>query len=132
MTVPERRRALQAFEVVAYVERGRQPVDERVTIELRGSPTGDGWEPDVEYTLPSDHELAERIAAEFAAAGLNISDVAERIAAWTAKYADSKIVIEPIKPSDEHKKAAEAIFGSLERASRKRDREAKQKTKTAA
>jgi hypothetical protein len=97
MTVPERRRALQAFEVVAYVERGRQPVDERVTIELRGSPTGDGWEPDVEYTLPSDHELAEQIAAEFAAAGLNISDVAERIAAWTAKHADAKIVIEPIK-----------------------------------
>src|SRR6266852_2275389 len=64
MTVPERRRALQAFEVVAYVERGRQPVDERLTIHLRGSPVSDGWEPDVEYTLPSDQELAEKIAAE--------------------------------------------------------------------
>lgn len=26
MTVPERRRALQAFEVMAYVKRGRQPL----------------------------------------------------------------------------------------------------------
>ena len=120
MSVPERRRALQAFEVVAYVERGRQPVDERVTIELRGSPAGDGWEPDVEYTLPSDQELAEQITAEFAAAGLNIPNVAERIAAWNAKYADAKIVIEPIKLSDEDKAAAEAIFGPLERTLRKR------------
>jgi hypothetical protein len=38
MTVSERRRALQSFEVTAYVERGRQPVDERVTIEMRGAP----------------------------------------------------------------------------------------------
>jgi hypothetical protein len=103
MSVPERRRALQAFEVVAYVERGRQPVDERVTIELRGSPVGEGWEPDVEYTVPSDQELADQITAEYAAAGLNIPNVAERIAAWKAKYADAKIVIEPLKLSDEDK-----------------------------
>ena len=131
MSVSERRRALQAFDVVAYVERGRQPLDERVTIELRGSPTGDGWEPDVDYTLPSDQELAEQITAEFAAAGLNIPNVAERIAAWNAKYADAKIVIEPIKLSDEDNKAAEAIFGPLERTLRKRQREAKRKAKTA-
>src|SRR5712691_8392328 len=124
LTVPERRRALQAFEVVAYVERGRQPVDERVTIELRGSPTGDGWEPDVEYRLPSDQELAEQIAAEFAAAGLNITNVAERIAAWTAKHADTRIVIKPLKLTDEDKKAAEAIFGPLELTHRKRERKA--------
>ncbi|MBA3567712.1 MAG: hypothetical protein H0W31_12805 [Actinobacteria bacterium] len=132
MTVPERRRALQAFEVVAYVERGRQPLDERLTIELRGSPVSDGWEPDVEYTLPSDQELAEKIAAEYAAAGLNIPNVAERIAAWKAKYADAKIVIEPLKLSDEDRATAEAIFGPLERTLRKREREAKRKAKTAA
>jgi DNA invertase Pin-like site-specific DNA recombinase len=132
MSVPERRRVFQAFEVVAYVGRGRQPVDERLTIELRGSPVGDGWEPDVEYTLPSDQELAEQIAAEFAAAGLNIPNVAERIAAWKARYADAKIVIEPLKLSDEDKAAAEAIFGPLERTLRKREREAKRKAKTAA
>src|SRR5206468_3613478 len=106
--------------------------DERVTIELRGSPVSDGWEPDVEYTLPSDQELAETIAAEFAAAGLNIPNVAERIAAWKAKYADTKIVIEPIKLSDEDKATEEAIFGPLERTLRKREREAKRKAKTAA
>ncbi|HLG10106.1 MAG TPA: recombinase family protein [Gaiellaceae bacterium] len=134
MSVPERRRALQAFEVAAYVERGRQPLDERVTIELRGSPVSDGWEPDVDYVLPSDQELAEKIAAEFAAAGLSTSvkEVAERIAAWTAKYADAKIVIEPLKLSDEDRATAEAIFGPLERAFRKRQREAKRKPKTAA
>jgi hypothetical protein len=132
MTVPERRRALQAFEVAAYVKRGRQPVDERVTIELRGSPAGDGWEPDVEYTLPSDQELAEQITAEFAAAGLNIPNVAERITAWNAKYADAKVVIEPIKLSPEMEATAEAIFGPLERTLRKREREAKRKPKTAA
>ncbi len=124
MSVPERRRALQAFEVVAQVERGRQPLDERVTIELRGSPTGDGWEPDVEYRLPSDQELAEQIAAEFAAAGLNITNVAGRIAAWTAKHADTRIVIKPLKLTDEDKKAAEAIFGPLEPTPRKRARKA--------
>jgi Recombinase/Recombinase zinc beta ribbon domain len=123
MTVPERRRALHAFEVVAYVERGRQPVDERVTIELRGSPVADGWEPDVEHTLPSDEELAERITAEFAAAGLSITNVAERIAAWKAKYADAKIVIKPIVLSEEDKAAEGAIFGPLERALRKRARQ---------
>jgi hypothetical protein len=134
MSVPERRRALQAFEVVAYVERGRQSVDERLTIELRGSPVSDGWEPDVEYTLPSDQELAEKIAAEFAAAGISTSvkEVAERIAAWTAKYADAKIVIEPLKLSDEDRATAEAIFGPLERTLRKREREAKRKPKAAA
>jgi DNA invertase Pin-like site-specific DNA recombinase len=132
MTVPERRRALQAFEVAAYVKRGRQPVDERVTIELRGSPAGDGWEPDVEYTLPSDQELAEQITAEFAAAGLNIPNVAERITVWNAKYADAKVVIEPIKLSPEMEATAEAIFGPLERTLRKREREAKRKPKTAA
>jgi DNA invertase Pin-like site-specific DNA recombinase len=131
MTIPERRRALQALEVVAYVERGRQPADERVTIELRGSPVSDGWEPDVEYTLPSDQELAEKITAEFAAAGLNIPNVAERIAAWKAKYADAKIVIEPIKLSDEDEAAEEAIFGPLARALRKRARQPKQEPKTA-
>jgi len=123
LTVPERRRALQAFEVVAYVERGRQPADERVTIELRGSPVADGWEPDVEYTLPSDEELAERITAEFAAAGIVITNVAERIAAWKAKYADVKIVIKPIVLSEEDKVTEEAIFGPLERALRKRARQ---------
>ena len=132
MSVPERRRALQAFEVVAHVERGRQPADERVTIELRGAPVADGWEPDVEHTLPSDQELAEKITAEFAAAGLNIPNVAERIAAWKAKYADAKIVIKPLTLSDEDKKAAEAIFGPLERTLRKRQREAKRKPKAAA
>jgi len=123
MTVPERRRALQAFEVVAYVERGRQPADERVTIELRGSPVANGWEPDVEYTLPSDEELAERITAEFAAAGIVITNVAERIAAWKAKHADAKIVIKPIVLSEEDKATEEAIFGPLERALRKRARQ---------
>ena len=132
MTVPERRRALQAFEVVAYVERGRQPVDERLTIELRGSPVSDGWEPDVEYTVPSDQELAEKIAAEYAAAGLNIPNVAERIAAWKAKYVDAKIVIEPLKLSDEDRATAEAIFGPLERTLRKREREAKRKPRATA
>ena len=132
MSVPERRRALQAFEVVGYVERGRQPVDERVTIELRGSPVGDGWEPDVEYKVPSDQELAEQITAEFAAAGIVIPNVAERIAAWKAKYADAKIVIEPLKLSEEDKATEEAIFGPLERALRKRQREAKRKPKAAA
>jgi hypothetical protein len=132
MTIPGRRRALQAFEVVAHVERGRQPLDERVTIELRGSPVGDGWEPDVEYTLPSDQELAERITAEFATAGLNIPNVAERIAAWKAKYADTKIVIKPIRLSEEDKATEEAIFGPLERAVRKRQREAKQMPKAGA
>ena len=117
---------------MAYVERGRQPLDERLTIELRGSPASDGWEPDVEYTLPSDQELAETITAEFAAAGLNIPNVAERIAAWKAKHADTKIVIKPIKLTDEDKKAAEAIFGPLERTHRKRERAAKRKPKTAA
>ncbi|MDQ2911308.1 MAG: recombinase family protein [Actinomycetota bacterium] len=111
MTIPERRRALQAFEVVAYIERGRQLVDERVTIELRGSPVSDGWEPDVDYTLPSDQELAERITAEFAAAGIVITNMAERIAAWNAKYADTKVVIRPIKLSEEDKATADAIFG---------------------
>jgi DNA invertase Pin-like site-specific DNA recombinase len=131
MSVPERRRALQAFEVVAYVERGRQPVDERVTIELRGSPVSEGWEPDVEYTLPSDQELAERIAAEFAAAGIStsVNEVAARIAAWNAKYADAKIVIEPLKLSDEDKATAEAIFGPLERALRKRARQERRRPK---
>jgi hypothetical protein len=132
MTIPERRRALQAFEVVAYVERGRQPVDERLTIQLRGSPVSDGWEPDVEYTLPSDQELAEQITAEYAAAGLNIPNVAERIAAWKAKYADAKIVIEPLTLSDQDEKAAEAIFGPLERTLRTRERKAKRKAETAA
>jgi DNA invertase Pin-like site-specific DNA recombinase len=134
LSVPERRRALQAFEVAAYVERGRQPVDERLTIELRGSPVGEGWEPDVEYTVPSDHELAEQITAEFAAAGISTSveEVAKRIAAWKAKYADAKIVIEPLKLSDEDRATAEAIFGPLERALRKREREAKRKPKAAA
>ena len=104
MTVPERRRALQAFEVVAYVERGRQPLDERLTIELRGSPVSDGWEPDVEYALPSDQELAEKIAAVHA---INTDpEAAAAAAAWDAKYADAKIVIEPLKLSDEDKKAA--------------------------
>ena len=132
MSVPERRRALQAFEVVAHVERGRQPADERVTIELRGAPVADGWEPDVEHTLPSDQELAEKITAEFAAAGLNIPNVAERIAAWKAKYADAKIVIKPITLSEEDKATEEAIFGPLERTLRKRQREAKRKPKAAA
>lgn len=132
MGVPERRRALQAFEVTAYVERGRQPVDERLTIHLRGSPVSDGWEPDVEYTLPSDQELAETIAAEYAAAGLNIPNVTERIEAWNAKYADAKIVIEPLKLSDEDRATAEAIFGPVEQALRKREREAKRKPKAAA
>jgi hypothetical protein len=103
-----------------------------VTIELRGSPVSDGWEPDVEYTLPSDQELAETITAEFAAAGISTSvkEVTERIAAWKAKHADTKIVIKPIKLSEEDKKATEeAIFGPLERASRKRQREAKRKAK---
>ena len=133
MTVPERRRVFQAFEVVAYLERGRQPVDERLTIELRGSPVADGWEPDVEYTLPSDQELAEKITAEFTTAGISTSvkEVAERIAAWKAKYADAKIIIKPIKLSDEDKKTAEAIFGPLERTFRKRQREAKRKPKVA-
>jgi DNA invertase Pin-like site-specific DNA recombinase len=131
LTVPERRRALQAFEVVAYVERGRQPLEERLRIELRGSPVSDGWEPDVEYTVPSDQELAETIRAEYAAAGLNIPKVAERIAAWKAKYADAKIVIEPLPLSAQDKAAAEAIFGPLERTLRKREREAKKKAKTA-
>lgn len=65
----------------------------------------------MEYTLPSDHELAERITAEFAAAGIVITNVAERIAAWKAKYADAKIVIEPLPPlPDEDRATAEAIF----------------------
>jgi len=134
LTVPERRRALQAFELVAYVERGRQPLEERLRIELRGSPVSDGWEPDVEYTLPSDQELAETIAAEFTVAGISTSvkEVAERIAAWKAKYADAKIVIEPLKLSDEDRATAEAIFGPLERTLRKREREAQRKAKTAA
>jgi hypothetical protein len=131
MTVPERRRALQAFGVVASVERGRQPVDERLTIELRGVPVGDGWEPDVDYPLPTRQELVEQIEAEFAAAGIDAGNVSERIAAWEAKYADAKIVIEPLKLSDEDKAAAEAIFGPLERTLRKREREAKRKAKTA-
>ena len=99
-------------------------MDERVTIELCGASVGDGWEPDVDYTLPSDQELAEKIAAEFAAAGVNIPKVAERIAAWKAKYADAKIVIKPIKFSEEDKATAEAIFSPLERALRKRARQA--------
>jgi hypothetical protein len=88
----------------------------------------------VEYTLPSDQELAEKIAAEFAAAGISTSvkEVAERIAAWEAKYADAKIVIEPLKLSDEDRATAEAIFGPLERALRKQQREAKRKPKAAA
>ena len=76
--------------------------------------------------------MAETIRAEYAAAGLNIPKVAERIAAWKAKYADAKIVIEPLKLSDEDRATAEAIFGPLERTLRKREREAKRKPKTAA
>jgi hypothetical protein len=121
MTVPERRRALQAFDLVAYVGRGRQPVDERVTIEFRGTPARDGWEPDVEYTVPSDQELAERITAEFAAAGITITDMAERISAWNAKYADAKIVIKPIEVSPEMKNSADAIFGPTRRRRTKPD-----------
>jgi hypothetical protein len=45
--------------------------------------------------------------------------VAERIAAWKAKYADAKIVIEPLTLSAQDKAAAEAIFGPLERTLRK-------------
>lgn len=126
MTVPERRRALQAFEVVAYVERGRQPVDERVTIELRGSPVGPGWEPDLEYDDPSEEELARRIAAVHA---INTDpDAAATAAAWDAKYADAKIIIKPLVLSEEDKALEEETFGPLERALRKREREAKATT----
>jgi hypothetical protein len=40
-----------------------------------------------------------------------------------AKYADAKIVIKPIVRSEEDKAAEEAIFGPLERALRKRQRQ---------
>jgi len=97
MSVPERRRALQAFEVVASVERGRQPLDERLTIELRSAPASDGWEPDVEYTLPSDQELAETITAEYAAAGPNIPNVADPAPPATAGGA-SRPTPSPVRP----------------------------------
>ncbi|MDP9344506.1 MAG: hypothetical protein M3P44_02075, partial [Actinomycetota bacterium] len=116
MTVPERRRALQAFEVVAYVGRGRQPLDERVTIELRGAPAGDGWEPDVDYPLPTRQELVATIEAEFAAAGIEAGNVSERIAAWEAKHADKKITIAPLPPlPPELEAAADKIFGKASR-----------------
>ena len=129
MTVAERRRALQAFEVVAYVARGRQPVDERVTIELRGSPVSDGWEPDLEYDDPSGEELARRIAAVHA---INTDpDAAAEAAAWEAKYADAKVVIEPLKLSDDDKKAGQAVFGPPERTRRAREREARRQATAA-
>jgi DNA invertase Pin-like site-specific DNA recombinase len=116
MTIPQRRRALQAFEVVAYIARGRQPLDERLRIELRGAPVGDGWEPDVDYPLPTRQELLATIEAEFAAAGLNIPNVAERIAAWEAKHADTKITIGPLPPlPPELEAAADKIFGKASR-----------------
>jgi hypothetical protein len=105
-----------AFEVVAYLERGRQPLAERLRIELRGAPVGDGWEPDVDYPLPTRPELLATIEAEFAAAGLNIPNVAERIAAWEAKHADAKITIGPLPPlSPELEAAADKIFGKASR-----------------
>ena len=122
MTVPERRRALQAFEVVAYVERGGQPVDERMTIELRGSPTETAgsrtWTTRCHpiKSWPSKSRPSTPPPGSTSRTWLD-----ERIAAWTAKYADTKIVIEPIKLSDKDKNAAEAIFGSLERTERKRE-----------
>ena len=90
MTVAERRRARQSFDVVAYVDRGRQPVDQRVTIEMRAAPIGDGWEPDVKYTWPSIEP--------------------EKIAAWDAKYADGKFVIKPVALSEEDEAAADKLF----------------------
>jgi DNA invertase Pin-like site-specific DNA recombinase len=112
MTVEERRAALKRFEVKAIVQRGKESVDERVTIELRGSPVGPGWEPDLEYDDPSDEELARRIAAVHA---INTDpDAAAAAAAWDAKYADARIIIKPLVSSEEDKALEEKIFGSLE------------------
>jgi hypothetical protein len=117
MTILERRRALQSFGVEAYVIRGRAPIDERTTIVMRGSPIGDGWEPDDERHVIYSWED-------------------ETVAAWNAHFANhpnlDKIVIEPLKLSDEDKAAEEAIFGPVERALRKREREAKRKPKATA
>jgi DNA invertase Pin-like site-specific DNA recombinase len=117
MTIAGRRRALQNFGVEAHVLRGREPIDERTTIVMRGSPIGDGWEPDDErHVIYSWDE--------------------ETVAAWNAHFANhpnlDKIVIEPLKLSEEDKAAEEAIFVPLERALRKREREAKRKPKAAA
>jgi DNA invertase Pin-like site-specific DNA recombinase len=126
MTVEERRAALKRFEVKAIVQRGKESVDERVTIELRGSPVGPGWEPDLEYDDPSDEELARRIAAVHA---INTDpDAAAVAAAWDAKHADAKIIIKPLVLSEEDKALEEKIFGPLERALRKREREARTAT----
>jgi hypothetical protein len=106
MTIPERRTALQTFGVEAYVKRGREPIDERTTIVMRGSPIGDGWEPDDErYVIYSWDD--------------------ETVAAWNAHFANhpnlDKIVIEPIKLSPEDEATADAIFGPVRRRRAKAD-----------
>jgi hypothetical protein len=96
MTIPERRRALHAFGVVAHVERGsRQSINGRVNIELSADPVGDGWEPDVRYEWPSIDP--------------------GRIAAWQARYANAKITISPVVLSDEDEALADKIFGVASR-----------------
>jgi DNA invertase Pin-like site-specific DNA recombinase len=106
MTTPGRRTALQTFGVEVYVKRGREPIDERTTIVMRGSPIGEGWEPDGErYVIYSWND--------------------ETVAAWYAHFANhpnlDKIVIEPIKLSPEDEARADEIFGPVRRHRPKAD-----------
>ena len=73
----------------------------------------------LDYTLPTRQELVEKIEAEFAAAGLNITNVAERIAAWEAKHADAKITIGPLPPLSAEEATAGKIFGKASRRQRR-------------
>jgi DNA invertase Pin-like site-specific DNA recombinase len=120
MNTEERRRTLKRFDVRVLVSPGKQHILERVTLEMRGSPIGDGWEPDVDDPLPSDEELAAKIAAEFAAAGIDAGNVLERIKAWNANYADARITIGPLPQlSAELEATADKIFGKASRRERR-------------
>jgi DNA invertase Pin-like site-specific DNA recombinase len=103
LTVPEQRTALHMFEVEAFVQRGREPVDERTTIVMRGSPIAEGWEPDDErYVIYSWGDKSAALEAHFTDVFANDPNF-------------NKIVVEPIKLSPELKEAEEAIFGKLTR-----------------
>jgi hypothetical protein len=95
---------------------GRRAPDDRAA----RAPVGDGWEPDVDYPLPTRQELVAKIEAEFAAVGSDAGNVSERIAAWEAKHDDPKITIAPLPPlSTELEATADKIFGKASRRQRR-------------
>jgi Recombinase zinc beta ribbon domain/Recombinase len=120
MDTEERRRTLKRFDVRVLVSPGKQQIVERVTLELAGAPIGDGWEPDVDHPLPSDEELAAKIATEFQAAGIDPGNVLERIKTWNATYAEARITIGPLPPLPAELEAtADRIFGKPSRRQRR-------------